>query len=81
MKQDIRLLGGVMQKAQEIYWNVYKVDIESKITLPSLALSIFRMKYYDADNWPIHIPNQNEDSYHIILYRGKVRESIEKGFP
>lgn len=63
MKQDILLLGGVMQKAQEIYWKLYKVDIESKITLPSLALSIFRMKYYDSSNWPIHIPNKNEDSF------------------
>lgn len=44
MKQDILLLGGVMQKAQEIYWNLYKVDIESKITLSSLALCIFRMR-------------------------------------
>ena len=63
MKQDILLLGGVMQKAQEIYWKLYKVDIESKITLSSLALSIFRMKYYDASNWPIHIPNKNEDTF------------------
>lgn len=57
MKQDILLLGG---KAQEIYWKLYKVDIESKITL---ALSIYRMKYYDASNWPIHIPNRNEDTF------------------
>jgi len=63
MKQDIRLLGGVMQKAQEIYWELYKVDIESKITLSSLALCIYRMKYYDASNWPIHIPSRNEDTF------------------
>lgn len=63
MKQDILLLGGVMLKAQEIYWKLFKVDIESKITLASLALSIFRLKYYDASNWPIHIPNKNEDSF------------------
>ena len=50
MKQDILLLGGVMQKAQDIYWKLYKLDIESKITLCFffLALSIFRMRYYDA---------------------------------
>jgi len=70
MKQDILLLGGVMQKAQEIYWKVYTVDIESKITLSSLALSIFRMKYYDASNWPIHIPNKNEDSFIRRAYYG-----------
>lgn len=70
MKQDILLLGGVMQKAQEIYWKLYKVDIESKITLSSLALSIFRMKYYDPSNWPIHIPNKNEDSFIRRAYYG-----------
>lgn len=70
MKQDILLLGGVMQKAQEIYWNLYKVDIESKITLSSLALSIFRMKYYDVCNWPIHIPNKNEDTFIRQAYYG-----------
>lgn len=63
MKQDILLLGGVMQKAQEIYWNLYNVDIETKITLSSLALTIFRMKYYDDKLFPIHIPNQNEDQF------------------
>nr|YP_010127582.1 DNA-polymerase-like [Bougainvillea spectabilis]QPP04906.1 DNA-polymerase-like [Bougainvillea spectabilis] len=63
MKQDILILGGVMQKAQEIYWNLYKIDIVSKITVSSLSLSIFRMRYYDATNWPIHIPNKNEDSF------------------
>lgn len=70
MKQDILLLGGVMQKAQEIYWKLYMLDIESKITLSSLALSIFRMKYYDASNWPIHIPNKNEDSFIRKAYYG-----------
>jgi hypothetical protein len=63
MKQDILLLGGVMLKAQEIYFLLYKVDIVSKITVSSMALSIFRMKYYDENNWPIHIPNKNEDTF------------------
>nr|GFB78584.1 hypothetical protein [Tanacetum cinerariifolium] len=31
MKTDILLLGGVMQKAQNIYWKLYQLDIESKI--------------------------------------------------
>lgn len=70
MKQDILLLGGVMQKAQQIYWNLYKVDIESKITISSLALSIFRMKYYDASHFPIHIPNKNEDFFIRRAYYG-----------
>ncbi|XP_071691998.1 DNA polymerase-like [Rutidosis leptorrhynchoides] len=63
MKQDIYLLGGVMQKAQEIYSNLYKVDIESKITLSALSLSIFRMKYFDDSHFSIHIPNRNEDQF------------------
>lgn len=70
MKQDIRLLGGVMQKAQKIYWEVYKVDIEKRITLSSLALSIFRLKYYDVSNFPIHIPNKNEDTFIRRAYYG-----------
>ena len=80
MKQDIRLLGGVMQKAQEIYWKLFNVDIESKITLSSLALSIFRMKYYDVDNWPIHIPNRNEDLFiRRAYYGGHTDVYIPKG--
>ena len=63
MKQDIYLLGGVMLKAQEIYWTQYSVDIVTKLTLSSLALTIFRTNYYDQNNWPIHIPNRNEDTF------------------
>lgn len=63
MKQDILLLGGVMQKAQDIYWTTYKVDIVTKLTLSSLALTIYRTNYYDQMNWPIHIPNRNEDTF------------------
>jgi len=70
MKQDILLLGGVMRKAQDIYWKLFQVDIESKITLSSLALTIFRMKYYDEKNRPIHIPNKNEDNFIRRAYYG-----------
>lgn len=63
LRQDILLLGGVMQKAQELYWNAYKVDIVTKITISSLALSIFRMSYYDPLKFPIHIPSENEDRF------------------
>ncbi|GJS19356.1 DNA polymerase-like protein [Tanacetum coccineum] len=58
MKTDILLLGGVMQKAQNIYWKLYQLDIESKITLSSLALNIFCLRYYNDEIFPIHIPNQ-----------------------
>ncbi|XP_048489772.2 DNA polymerase-like [Beta vulgaris subsp. vulgaris] len=63
MEQDILLLGGIMQKFQDLYYKAYQVDIVKKLTTASLALSLFREKYYDADNWPIHIPNQNEDTF------------------
>lgn len=70
MKQDIYLLGGVLQKAQGILRDLYKVDIESKITLSSLALHIFRLRYYDASSFPIHIPNRNEDNFIRNAYYG-----------
>ncbi|KAL2505782.1 DNA-directed DNA polymerase [Abeliophyllum distichum] len=63
MKQDIRLLGGVMVKAQEIFWTQYKVDIENCLTLSSLSMLIFRMNYYDPNSFPIHIPSRNEDTF------------------
>jgi len=63
MIQDIRLLGGVMLKAQDIYWTKYKVDIEDCLTLSSLAMTIYRSKYYDSISWPIHIPSRNEDTF------------------
>lgn len=70
MKQDILLLGGVMQKAQSIYWDLYGIDIVNKITLSALALNIFRLKYYDdINNW-IHIPNRNEDTFIRKAYYG-----------
>lgn len=71
MKQDILLLGGVMQKAQRLYFSHYNLDIVSKITCSSLALTIFRVKYYDAENNPIDIPNQNADRFiHCGYYGG-----------
>lgn len=63
MKQDIRLLGGVMVKAQEIYMKLYNIDIERELTHSSLALKLFRTKYLDSNIFHIHIPNRNEDSF------------------
>ncbi|CAA3018524.1 DNA polymerase-like [Olea europaea subsp. europaea] len=63
MKQDILLLGGVMLKALEIYWTICNVDIVTKLTLSSLALTIFRTNYYVQNNWSIYIPNRNEDTF------------------
>lgn len=63
LKQDIRLLGGIMVKAQDIYWTNYQVDILDCLTLSSLAMRIYRTCYYDSENWPIHLPSRNEDSF------------------
>nr|YP_010352581.1 hypothetical protein MFQ53_mgp44 [Bidens parviflora]UIR98934.1 hypothetical protein [Bidens parviflora] len=77
MKQDILLLGGIMQKAQEIYFDIYKLDIVSKITLSSLALSIYRLRYYDEEDWPIYIPNQNQDRFIRKAYYGGHTDSYK----
>lgn len=63
MKQDIRLLGGALQKGQEIYWTQYKLDIVDCLTSSALSMSIFRMSYYDPNHWPIHIPSRNADTF------------------
>ncbi|KAL9659161.1 hypothetical protein QQ045_018726 [Rhodiola kirilowii] len=63
MKQDIRLLGGITLKAQEINRSNYSVDIVSKLTVPSLALTIFRTRYYDDKKFPIYRPSMNEDYF------------------
>lgn len=63
MEQDILLLGGIMQSFQDIYYKAYQADIVNKLTIASLALSLFREKYYDYNKHRIHIPNQNEDTF------------------
>lgn len=81
MKQDIVLLGGVMLKAQDIYWRAFKVDIVTKLTLSSLALSIFRTHYYNQKNWNIHIPSKNEDTFiRRGYYGGHADAYIPKGY-
>lgn len=77
LKQDVLLLGGVMKKAQEIILNLYNVNINTVLTISSLAMRIFRIKYYDASSFPIHIPNVNEDKFirkgyyggHVDVYK------------
>lgn len=65
LKQDIYLLGRVMQNAQSIYWGLYKVDVVDKLTISSMALSIFRKQYLHEDdpNKRIYIPQGNVDCY------------------
>jgi hypothetical protein len=63
LRQDIRLLGGVMQKAQSIYSTEFQVDILGCITLSALAMKIYRTNFYDPNTFPIHIPSRNEDTF------------------
>ena len=63
MKQDIRLLGGVMQKAQDLYFQKFQVDVVDCLTLSALAMRIYRTIYYDENSFPIHIPSRNEDTF------------------
>lgn len=63
MEQDIRLLAGVMLRAQSIYWTKYNVDIGQCLTLSSLAMRIYRMNYYDQNDSPIYIPSSNQDAF------------------
>jgi len=63
MKKDIYLLGGIMLKAQEIYWKEYQISISKRITLSSLALTLFRLAYYAEETTPISIPSSNADQF------------------
>lgn len=57
LRQDILILGGVMLKAQKIYWKKYRFDIEAVMTLSSISLKIFRKNFFDDASFHINIPN------------------------
>jgi len=77
MTQDIKLLGGVMLKAQEMFWNNYAVDITRCLTASALSMFIFRLRYFDPNSFPIHLNNKNEDAFirrgyyggHVDVYK------------
>lgn len=70
MIQDIRLLGGIMLRAQDLFFRYYQVDITTSLTLSSLAMNIFRLIYYDPKAFPIYIPNRNADVFIRSGYYG-----------
>ena len=45
--QDSIALYNALVKAQELYHSKYQVDITTIVSLPALALKIFRMKFLD----------------------------------
>jgi hypothetical protein len=63
LAQDILLLGLIMQKAQSINIQEYKLDVATMITIASYAMNIFRIHYYDDVNHRIFIPNENADNF------------------
>lgn len=77
LRQDILLLGGVMKKVQEINWSHYSIDIENVMTVSSLVMTIFRMKYLNDKLFQISIPTRNQDAFirrgyyggHVDVYK------------
>lgn len=63
MDQDIVLLALILQKAQDIYWERYNIDIVADMTISALAMNIFRSEYYDDVHCRIYIPNKNADTF------------------
>ena len=66
-KQDTSSLYSALKNAQEHFINKYGVDITTVVSLPSLALKIFRLKYLDKN---IPILNSFNDSYVRKSYFG-----------
>lgn len=65
--QDSVALLNALTKAQEVYFNEYKVDIATTLSAPSLSLKIFRSNFLSID---IPILNKNEDSFIRKSYFG-----------
>lgn len=48
-KTDAKILYEVLCRAQQTFYQLYKVDITSIVSTSSLALKIFRSRYLDLD--------------------------------
>lgn len=60
-----------MLKGQDIIYREFDVDVVNLTTVTSLALTIFRTKFYDDVNHPIHIPTRSQDQF--------LREGAKRG--
>lgn len=80
LEQDVRLLGGVMFSAQDIYFRNFDVDICDWVTISSKALGIFRSKFLDDKKTKIFIPTMNVDNFvRKGYFGGKAEAYIPKG--
>lgn len=70
-----------MRKALSSYCTLYNVYIVTKLTLSSLALTIFRTNYDDQNHWPIHIPNRNEETLQATCLKRRIAVLSEALFP
>lgn len=72
--QDSLSLYNALIQAQKIYFNNYGVDIVSIVSLPSLAMKIFRTKFLNCD---IPIPSPMEDLFIRKSYYGGATDIYE----
>lgn len=71
MKQDIHLLAGIMRKAQAIYLELYGgIYITTRITLSSLAFTLFSNPFFNSVETPIAIPHRTADEFIRRAYYG-----------
>ena len=59
-KQDAKALYDALRTAQAIYWDEFKIDIESVYSTATLSLKVFRTNFQDKN---IYILPQNMDAF------------------
>lgn len=71
---DSQCLRNVFQKFRNEIYGLFKVDCSKSLTMSSLSLKIFRIKYYSPDITPIFVPNESIDFFVRESYYGGVVE-------
>ena len=66
-KQDAKALYDALRTAQAVYWDEFKIDIESVYSTATLSLKVFRTNFLDKD---VYILPQNMDSFIRKSYYG-----------
>jgi hypothetical protein len=70
MKNDVKLLGAIMVRAQKFFYDDYHIDVVDKTTIAALSLSIFRMHFFDDKKSKLYIPTKEEDKFFRDAYYG-----------